>query len=262
MENFLREYSIRSEKSPYFGLHKVYESPEEFNKDFPGVKLKRWSEFLPEEVQDGEWLIADDGYVVQLLKKSGPYVTKRDKTCYFFRFAMGTFVGYWVKTLSIWKYRNFCAQFTAGRRNAATSEYKIRTDKGILEKIKFATLLASGVKPMSAFNLSITYGAYLTREQAIRKVLNLLRDEVVQKEIKNQLVKFREDIDEKFGDKRLVEELDMLLKYSKKGTIAHRENINFIMELRGIIQPEPSRKKIAQQAEEAQITELPPAEEN
>ena len=61
-----------------------------------------------------------------------------------------------------------------------------------------------------------------------------MNDKIVRNEISNQLQTFVTQVDDTFSIERLVTELDRLLTLSKAGTKDHRENIEFIMELKGI----------------------------
>lgn len=47
--------------------HFVYESIEEFNKYKKDINVKNWKD----DPQEGDWVVADDGGVVQILKRSG-----------------------------------------------------------------------------------------------------------------------------------------------------------------------------------------------
>jgi hypothetical protein len=64
----MREYTLRG-SSIYAGVHYIYENEDEFRSkiDSPNVKLYRWAidDFRNYEV--GDYVVAEDGYVVQIL---------------------------------------------------------------------------------------------------------------------------------------------------------------------------------------------------
>ena len=99
----------------------------------------------------------------------------------------------------------------------------------------------------------------LTNNQYLIKAAKLMDEPIVRQEIKNQLAQFTGEIQNKFGDRRIIDELDDLLTFSKKGSDAHRGNIQFIMELRGL-KDKPSPKHIKPRAEDAEYAEVPPSE--
>jgi len=97
----------------------------------------------------------------------------------------------------------------------------------------------------------------LTQNQLLIKAAKLMDDKVVQKEIGVLADKFKEDLAGKFGDVRLLKELDDLMTFSKKGSDSHRNNIAFIMELRKIYN---GKRKKGTEIEETPYTAVPPSE--
>jgi hypothetical protein len=172
---------------------------------------------------------------------------------------MGTFAVYMTKKKG-WVWRQLYAQFSVPHKGSISQRSRLYHG-GHIQKIKFATLLISGVNLTLAVRMCYPNLHRLTKNHLLIKAAKLMDDIVVRSEIKNQLAKFRGDIEGKFGDERLIDELDMLLSRSKKGTESHRGNIQFIMELRGLYEPTngKSSKKI-RSVQEASFTEVPPSE--
>lgn len=252
----MRTFTIRDERSPHRGEHCVYDSQEEFEQRNSGKEWKKWGGRDPADYKVGEWIRSDDGYIIQILAIR---LASNKLPVYFFRVPMGTFAVYWTKRNEKWNYRQILAQFTPACKNSISG--RPRTNRSIqVHKIKFATLLVCGVRPMVAARMAFPREmfALTTKHQALTKVAKFMEDSVVRDEIKTQLSKFNEDIIDKFGDKRLLEELDELLTMSKKGSDAHRGNIQFIMELRGLYEKKEGKK--INKLRETSYTEVPPSE--
>lgn len=253
----MRTFTERDSRSPFVGEHIVYDSVEEFKKekgeDYP---LKKWGEGNIEELAAGEWVIADDGYVIQILRTRS-FPNKNGSRTFFIRVPMGTFAVYWTKGKG-WVWRQLFAQFGYGQKSSVNHRARLFSP-GKMNKIKFATLFLSGISMVKAIKIIFPDLRHLTYNQLLMKAVRLMDDEVVRAEIRTQIAKFSDGIEEKFGDKRIIKELDMLLDLSKKGSDAHRSNIQFIMELRGLYSSQ-TPKKSGKQIADAEFTEVPPSE--
>lgn len=254
----MRVFVERHGKSAYPGEHPIYESIEEFKRERGDISLIKWGEGSPETLQAGQWMIVDDGYIIQILKVKS-YQNKQLATTYFVRVAMGTFPVYYTKSNG-WVWRRLYAQFICGNKTSLSHRRPNLGGIGTIDKIKFATLFLSGIPITKAILAVYPRVRSLTRHQLLLKGINLMNDEVVKTEIRDQIAKFSGDIEEKFGDARIIEELDMLLIASEKGSIVHQKNIQFIMELRGLYNNQTSQKKLGSKAENAEYTEIPPSE--
>ena len=63
----MREYRIRY--GNFKGSHPVYESVAEFKKSNPDISIRRWAiDMKYKAIETGDWIEAEDGYVVQVLK--------------------------------------------------------------------------------------------------------------------------------------------------------------------------------------------------
>jgi len=178
---------------------------------------------------------------------------------FFVRVPVGTFAVYWTKSKG-WVWRQMMAQFGNAQKSSVGHRSRL-TNPGVMNKIKFATMFLSGVSMTKAVRIIYPKLKNLTYNQLLIKATNLMDDKVVQAELKDQVSKFKDDVSEKFSDERIIKELDMLLDRSKKGTDAHRCNIQFIMELKGHYTPQTSVKKNGKSnIQEASYTEVPPSE--
>ena len=252
----LRIFTERDKRSPFCGEHIVYDTEKEFEEKCPGMKWKKWGFTDPTKLQVGEWVRADDGYIVQVLKIR--FFPKRAESCtkesYFIRMPMGTFAVWMTK--GGWHWRQLCAQFTVPHKNSASQRSRLYHG-GHIEKIKFATLLISGVNLKLAVKMTYPNLHHLTSNQILIKAAKLMNNKIVQQELKSLTAKFQEDLVDKFGDVRLVKELDELITHSKKGSDAHRNNILLLMELRNLYK-KPSKREPGE--EEAEYTAVPQSE--
>jgi len=251
----MRIFTERDKRSAYYGEHIIYDSVEEFEKECPGMQWKKWGFTDPEKLEVGEWVRADDGYIIQILNvrffPARP--NNSTKESYFIRVPVGTFA-IWM-TKDGWHWRQMFAQFSVPHKNSASQQSRLYHG-GHIQKIKFAALLVSGVNLRLAVKMTYPTLHHLTDNQLYTKAVKLMSDKVVQTEIRTLTEKFQADIVEKFGDERLIVELDELLKFSKKGSDAHRNNILLIMELRNMYK----KGKKVDDTEEAEYTSVPPSE--
>jgi len=255
----MRTFTERDPRSPFLGENIIYDSVEEFKKEkgeeFP---LKKWGVGEISELQAGEWVIADDGYVVQVLRVK-TYLHQKGYLTYFVRVPMGTFAVYYTKSRGyVW--RQMFAQFGSAQKSSINHRSRLYSP-GVVNKIKFATLLLSGMSVIKIMKIVHPHWCHLTNNQLLSKAVNFMDDKIVQKEIRSQVAVFQDSFDKKFSDERIVKELDMLLDLSEKGSAAHRGNIQFIMELKGLITPTSKKSgKKFEGAEDADYDEVPPSE--
>jgi len=226
----MREYLLRNTNN-FAGIHYIYENQDECLANNPGIKkIWRWSIDDVDKMKINDWVQAEDGYVVQILYIR--LLTNKDGfNTKFVRFPMGSFACYRKKDGNI-RYPRFYAQYTNAQKNAASA----RTNKPkLFEKTMFVKGLLAGMDSIEAFKLAFHPKEFLTIHQIKRKVMNLMEDEEVQKQFQEALEDFKGNIEKTFGNERLLQEINDLLDKSDKGSAAHRGNIKFVMELRGMI---------------------------
>jgi len=208
------------------------------NKEECPYSVKRWAE---DEIVIGDWVIADDGFVLQCLNIK-EYVNKKKYRIKLFKFVIGTF--YQLARPSKTYYQSFYGQFT--RPNL----YRIGTTatSGQGRKKIFAKLFLSGIPLRKA-----TFEAFGTNN--ISYGLTMLNDKTVKLEFKNELESFMSKLKDNFTEDRLIDELEELLSKSRKGSMAHRQNLELILQLTGYMDnPNPKKKNV----EEADYKEMVP----
>ena len=233
----MREYVIR-EGSMYEGTHNVYENADECRSAVqnPGINIHKWGVDDYKQFQVGEYVQAEDGYVVQILviREMKSKKQRKGRTV-FIRFPMGTFAVY-EKADGTVSYPRFYAMFTAGDKASAGGRSRTNfTGNADEAKKRFATMVAEGFDHKDAFRTAFNYYRWLTPSQREKKITKLFRDDVVIEELRELLQPYNDSINNKFPDKLLLKHLDVLLTNSAKGSRQHRENLRFIMALRGLI---------------------------
>lgn len=238
-----REYKIQS--GSYVGTHKIYLHPDYWRKDYPDSVLKVWTKDLVYEV--GDWVQSMDGFVCQVLKVSP---MKNVITVMFIRFPMGTMTLYQKKDKT-YKFSNFYAIMTPYEKNSVNKNGRV--DKTSTQRIKFAYLVSQGVELTSAYQQAFPfkYKQYFTIK---REIKHLLQDELVRNTLMTELKPFTDKLNERITEDQIIVHLEELLEKSRKGSQNHRENIKFIMELKGMIKPESNKRMI----ENADYTEILP----
>lgn len=221
----------------------IYDSVEEYKRDYPDKEPKRWGDI---GIASGDHVIADDGFVVECLS-ARIYQGKRHML-YYFRFPMGTFTI--TESKGVFYTPAFYAQFSKPNLS------RIGTTDGKLqkEKIRFASYIIAGFDIGEAYRRCFPHGI-MGSDTAFKKGINLMRDEIVKIELKNQLESFTNKLKDKFDEDRLITELDELLSKSRKGSMAHRQNLELILQLTGYMDNPLSKKK---NIEEADYKEIPP----
>ena len=252
----MRIFTERDDRSPFVGEHTIYDSTEEFEEKNPGKKWKKWGFEDPNEITIGDWFRVDDGYVIEILKLKR-FHPETPKDTLFIRVPMGTFSVY--MTRKGWKWRQLYAQFSVPHKGSISQRSRIYHG-GMIDKIKFATLVISGVSLTQAVRMVTPSLHHITKTQLLLKAAKYMNDEVVQVEIRTQIAKFNDDIEKKFGDERIINELDLLINKSRKGSDAHRTNIQFIMELRRMYEQQSNGKNKIRNAEPAEYKVVPPSE--
>jgi len=237
----MREYICRSHGQE-ISKNIIYDSEDDFRKYFD-FELKRWGNL---NIKAGDWVIADDGFIVQCLKAT-QYQSKRH-IIYYFRFPMGTFII--TKCKEKLYISSFYAQFTKPNKSRIGI-----VENSKMRKIKFATLVFAGIPIEKAYTQTFTYGMK-TAGYAFKKGIELMRDETVKLELKNQLDNFTSKLKDRFTEDALIDELEQLLSKSRKGSMAHRQNLELILQLTGYMDNPLSKKKQAEQAEYTEI--IPP----
>jgi len=238
-----REYKISTGR--YTGSYRVYLHKDYWRKDYPDIPLKEWT--VDTEYETGDWVLSMDGFVCQVLNVN-PLVNKVNHTTLFVRFPMCT-VTYYTKNDGTKKFANFYAMFTS-REKDNVSGGRITLDSG--KKIKFATLVSQGMNVFEAYKKAIKDIAITIRMK--RHIYALFQDKLVRNTLMTELKPFVDKLNSRITEDQIIEHLELLLMKSRQGSQNHRENIKFIMELKGMITPQSNKRTI----EDANYQEIIP----
>ncbi|MCL6099801.1 MAG: hypothetical protein M1391_14640 [Bacteroidetes bacterium] len=151
----MRIFTVR--KGLFMGEHTIYDSPSEFYTEHPSdFILKKWSDTA---IEKNDWVIADDGYVIQCLGKR-KFNNKWNYPTAAYRFCIGTFTHYHGK--SGIKVHCMYAAVTQIKDRSSIGEYKGQ-DKLFILYVK------SGFSLYEAYHKA--FNRYPTQHQ-LDKVIN------------------------------------------------------------------------------------------
>jgi len=218
--------TITLSKGLYEGEHKLYWNPYICRIYQPDVKIYKWGQDEVLDAMAGDWVETYDGTCFQILHKRIYKDKKRNRQFVFYRFPIATVYAW--QTLKGYKYRQLFGNFMSMSRGNMKSNTIAGSSN---QKIRFATYLVSGLNPLKAYRLAFNNFATLPVTTLHRRVNQMITDEIVKKELFEQLEPLVDRLNNEFSDERLVEELKQLLDRSRKGSDSHRENIKFIMAL-------------------------------
>lgn len=231
----MRDFTIRSGK--FSGKHIIYDSEDEAKIN----SIKFTKPWYADSVDVGDWVVSDDGYVIQCL---GRYklVNKRHKSSQYtmaYRFPNGTFYVY-MDAHGQKHIKNFYAVASASHKNSLGNTPRIgryMTSK----KKEFVTLVASGMDLYSAYIKAYQVRTF-SRNGILVQINKLMDDPVVRKELMEQLQPFAKQLEEQIMEKTgadsltsfLIEQITSLVtdpksQYPKE----KRENIKLLINLVG-----------------------------
>jgi len=239
----MREYNRRS-GSKIILTANIYESVDEFVSLNPDKELKRWGDIT---ITESDYVIADDGYIVPCLSRRLYKTTTH--LLFYFKFPMGTFC------ITEYKSKKYIPAFYAMYSKPKLTGIGNGHGRDYNQKIRFATYIMAGFDIGEAYKRCYPNGI-IGSNQALRKGIDLMKDGIVKLELKNQLESFTSKLKDNFTEERLIDELEQLLSKSRKGSMAHRQNLELILQLTGYMDNPLSKKKQAEQAEYTEI--IPP----
>lgn len=244
----MRKFFVRN-GNKHQGIHNIYESAEEFHKDFPGWEIFKWARDDYTRLKDGMWVESEDGYILECLAFR-KLTNKSGQTTFVYRFPnyLGTV---YIRTDGTPKFSKFYGNITS---LDSSSMSKFRRIGNPEVKIKFAAFVAAGLPLRKAYYLAFSKKNSKPISVSDNTLLRLMNDKLVINQLKDHLAIFRDKIDDKFSVQRLIDEIDTLLTSCTKGSDAHRKNIQFVMDLKGML-PKPLSKK---ELEDADYEEVPP----
>lgn len=197
-------------------------------------------------IESGKWTEAEDGYVVPII-----YTTQMN-TRLLVRVPMGTFAVYTNKSGET-KWQKLYAQFANGDFYRINGVAKPIDQSTNLTVSRLVSLIIAGVHPTTAY--AMARGKYIKSGLCKTKVRHILKTKAFRMELQNQLQPFKGKLKSKFTEDKIIKELESLIDNSRPGTLNHRENIKFIMELIGMIDSPVEKKR---KAEEIPYEDVPP----
>lgn len=240
----MRELVLR-EGTKYGGIHFVFESREEFRKKYPEAKLWKWNTVEALESEVGDWFEAEDGFIVQLLQKYD-IIRQGITATRCFRFPQGTW-GVHRKVNGEYKFPNFYAYFTCGDKSSLSHRPPVHRVADYV-KIRFAAMVMAGMDVRQAYrtNFQTDGRRFLTQHQLDSKIVRLFMDPVVQKEIKQHVAAFKDDVKNDITLRDVVDKIKSHWTNVKPGSAQELRAIEFMMEVHDVVAVDEStgRKKI------------------
>lgn len=240
-------------KGQYEGEYRLYWNRHILNLFESNITIAKWGNCT--DIKAGDWIETYDGTLLQCLSRRD-YHDKRKWNRHFIFIKTPIATVYIWETKQGYKYRQLFGNFMSMSRG----NMKVNTLAGSdNQKIRFATYLVSGLNPLKAYRLAFNNFATLPVTTLHRRVNQMITDEIVKKELFEQLEPLVDKLNNEFSDDKLVQELKLLLQSSRKGSDAHRENIKFIMALLNKLPQAmyPGSKASKSLAQEVQIISPP-----
>jgi hypothetical protein len=270
----MNEFTIRY--GAFAGKHCIYANPEEARQCLGSeLVIKDWETFkTPDEIQRGDWVKLTDSCVAQILRKTAFKLTPKQAAM--FKYLPARYViRFAFYSVPVW-YRKKKDEWARGRclghpnldstRMAKMAKQQIGTsikDDKIALKLAFASLILRGLSPQDASNMALKlWGSkrVTSPQQMYRFRKNLMADELVVTTIQNGIAPLKQLLDKTFTPERMASELEVLLNESKPGGENHRLNIQFIMQLTGMLPPTgaKSAKQEKMDAQDVAYTDVAP----
>jgi hypothetical protein len=230
---------VINQTGQFAGTYRVYWNKHILKLMEPETRCHPWLDSWDAPV--GDYIESMDGTCLLLLDKRELKDKDVRYTTRFFRFPVSTIVVRKYPDGTV-KYRDFYGNFMTASKS--TQEQQPRSFIGKdNQKIRFASLILQGLNPIKAYQAVHSWRATTPIHSIHKRINKLMSDEIVVKEIKNQIVPFMSEMGKNFTDEELIKEIKSLLKNSVKGSPAHRDNIEFVLHLSGKMPKETTQKR-------------------
>lgn len=258
----MRDFTVRS--GNFAGTHIIYDNEEEAAKHSI-IPKKPW---YNDNVEAGDWVVADDGFVIQCLFKR-KIVNKRHRSGQYtmsYRFCNGTFY-YYVNRFGQKSIKNFYAVATKSHKNSLGDSSRV--GKYLTSRKKeFVTLIATGLDLYSAY-IKAYQVKTISRNGILVQINKLMDDPIVREELMEQMQPFIKQVEDSIKEKTganslvnfLVDQITELVTDEKsKVPKEKRENIKLLVNMFGEQLGIALRKKSPKEVEEAdyEIIKPPP----
>jgi len=258
----MRDFTVRS--GNFAGTHIIYDNEEEA-RNHNIVFKKPWYD---DNVDNGDWVVSDDGYVIQCLYKR-KIVNKRHRSGQFtmsYRFCNGTFY-YYVNRFGQKSIKNFYAVATKSHKNSLGNSGRMGRYLTSRKK-EFVTLIAAGLDLYSAYIKAYEVKT-ISRNGILVQINKLMDDPIVREELMEQMQPFIKQVEASIKAKTgadslvnfLVDQITELVTDPKsKVPKDRRENIKLLVGLFGEQLGIALRKKPKNEIEEADYEVIKPPE--
>jgi len=223
----LREYRIRY--GPFAGSHWIYDNPKEFNEKVPDVGYKRWDQQIDfKALQAGEWVEAEDGFIVQCLKNYFLEDKKYGNVKYVIRFPMNTTTCYDRKTKPP-RVPKFVANKSIDNSNMSGQSSRLKFSDA--QKVMWAELVLAGADPVGAYRVAFNDKKFYTGPQMMAKIMRLIQEPKIRNIIMAYIKRFSNSLKEKYSEKQLLKDILAHGEATKAGSVAKLTYLKFIHEI-------------------------------
>jgi len=186
----MRIFTVR--RGNFKGEHKIYDSPDEAVSN--GVEPK--APWHRKDIAIGDWVISDDGYVVQCLSRR-VLINKRHTSGQFtdtYRFPMGIFGVYYDRTGTKRITKNFYAQVANNNKSSLGNTSSLGRYMTV-NKREFVTLIQIGFDPYSAYIKAFKVNRLTSLSYITMQINKLLMDKQIQEELMEVLKPFMNKVE-------------------------------------------------------------------
>lgn len=259
----MRKFTVR--RGNFKGKHIIYDSVEEAHQHSIKDIKEPW--YNP-DVDVGDWVVADDGYVVKCLSRN-KLINKRHRNGQYtdcFRFPQGTFYVYYDKKGEP-HIKNFYASVANSHKSSLGNTSRLGKYMTV-KKREFVLLMSMGYDPYTSYVKAFKVGVS-TPGHIMMQVNKLLTDPLVREALMEAMKPFMEQVQQEVKKKSGIEDLNKLaVEQISELLVAKPKDIKtrimqskFFLEMfgqqLGIIS---SDKKTRKEIEDAQFEVQPPPE--
>lgn len=254
---YVREYEVLYGK--HKGVYKIYFNRHWLLLDHPDAKIVKWNDPEMLNAKPGDWFEGTDGGCCQLLdlKIVEPKWRYKDYWTYVYTFCHTILKQLVRKKDMHFPKHYFNVLISPVNRSRYTSfreEYYVqsRYKIDVIRKLKFiyrTCILGEDITKAYEDIYKRKRKKYQIYAYAIKAYLETINKGLEMKE------EFIAKLKQYFTDEKLMEEMIMLIERSRKGSDAHRQNLQFLLELLGY---KENKKDKLIKAKDAEFEELKP----
>jgi hypothetical protein len=223
----MREYRVRF--GNFEGSHAIYESVAEFKKENPDIPIRRWELGMDyKAIQVGDWIEAEDGYIVQVLKvallKSDKYVRTA------IRFPMTNIICY-DRVNKPPRIPQFYAMFSHSNKGSFAHYPSNFGGRDSAHMIMWAELVLNGMHPFDAYRVVYNDKKYYTGAQMMHKIIKLIHNRHVRKAIMSFINSFSKKLKAEISEDDVVKKIKQHWDAVKAGSTGELAAIKLVKEI-------------------------------